>query len=119
MPLLTLILSLLAVPTDRKIYAAELGFVAIYFSEQCRIGNSMETMTRNTLKSNGREVMTFSQGVGPRTLLLVHRCPGCPSLYLRDSHEALATKLETSSTNTLIAQSIAHRDYCSLTCGFN
>lgn len=33
--------------------------------------------------------MTFSAVAGPRTLLLVHGGPGCPSRYLRDSHEAL------------------------------
>jgi proline iminopeptidase len=36
--------------------------------------------------------MTFTLGEGPRTVLLVHGGPGCPSRYLRDSHEALVDR---------------------------
>lgn len=51
----------------------------------------MSTWERRPLRIHGHEVMTFTLGDGPRTLLLAHGGPGCPSRYLRDSHEALAT----------------------------
>lgn len=51
----------------------------------------MRTWERRALRVDGHTVMTFSLGDGPRTLMLVHGGPGCPSLYLRDSHEALAS----------------------------
>lgn len=47
--------------------------------------------TRVRVRVDGYDVMTFSLGQGPRTLLMVHGGPGCPSRYLRDSHEPLAT----------------------------
>lgn len=52
----------------------------------------MRTWERRALTIHGHDVMTFSLGEGPKTLLLVHGGPGCPSLYLRESHEALATQ---------------------------
>jgi proline iminopeptidase len=52
----------------------------------------MHKWKRQPLLIHGHEVMTFSYGGGPKTLMLIHGGPGCPSLYLRDSHEALATK---------------------------
>ena len=45
--------------------------------------------TRQPVGVDGHQVMTFSAGAGPRTLLMVHGGPGCPSRYLRDSHEDL------------------------------
>lgn len=47
---------------------------------------------RRTVDVDGHRVMTFTLGEGPRTVLLVHGGPGCPSRYLRDSHEALADR---------------------------
>lgn len=44
---------------------------------------------RRAVDVDGQRVMTFTAGAGPRTVLLVHGGPGCPSRYLRDSHEAL------------------------------
>ena len=52
----------------------------------------MRTWERRALSIHGHEVMTYSLGEGPNTLLMVHGGPGCPSMYLRDSHEALATE---------------------------
>ena len=50
---------------------------------------AMAEWTRQAVGVAGHQVMTFSAGEGPRTLLLVHGGPGCPSRYLRDSHQAL------------------------------
>lgn len=51
----------------------------------------MTEWVRHNIDVDGHAVMTYSAGaVGDRTLLLVHGGPGCPSRYLRDSHEALA-----------------------------
>jgi len=47
---------------------------------------------RRAVDVDGYRVMTYSLGAGPRTVLLVHGGPGCPSRYLRDSHEALADR---------------------------
>lgn len=47
---------------------------------------------RRTVDVDGHRVMTFTLGEGPRTVLLVHGGPGCPSRYLRDSHEALVDR---------------------------
>jgi len=33
--------------------------------------------------------MAFTAGSGPRTVLLIHGGPGCPSRYLRDGHQSL------------------------------
>ena len=49
----------------------------------------MTEWTRRPVDVDGHQVMTFSAGDGPRTLLMVHGGPGCPSRYLRDSHERL------------------------------
>lgn len=49
----------------------------------------MAEWTRRRVAVNGHQVMTYSAGSGPRTLMLVHGGPGCPSRYLRDSHAAL------------------------------
>lgn len=49
----------------------------------------MAEWTRQSVGVADHQVMTFSVGEGPRTLLLVHGGPGCPSRYLRDSHTAL------------------------------
>lgn len=49
----------------------------------------MAEWSRQAVAVAGYQVMTFSSGTGPRTMLLVHGGPGCPSRYLRDSHEAL------------------------------
>jgi len=45
--------------------------------------------TRRPVGVGGHHVMTFAAGAGPRTVLMVHGGPGCPSRYLRESHEAL------------------------------
>lgn len=47
---------------------------------------------RRAIAVDEHRVMTFTAGAGPRTVLLVHGGPGCPSRYLRDSHEALADR---------------------------
>jgi proline iminopeptidase len=44
---------------------------------------------RRAVDVDGHRVITFSLGEGPRTVLMIHGGPGCPSRYLRDSHEAL------------------------------
>ena len=49
----------------------------------------MAEWTRRAVAVDGHQVMTYSLGAGPRTLLMVHGGPGWPSRYLRDSHEAL------------------------------
>ncbi len=49
----------------------------------------MTKWTRRPVDVDGNQVMTFSAGDGPRTLLMAHGGPGCPSRYLRDSHDAL------------------------------
>ena len=49
----------------------------------------MAEWSRLAVAVDGHQVMTYSLGAGPRTLLMVHGGPGCPSRYLRDSHEAL------------------------------
>lgn len=48
--------------------------------------------TRRPVDVDGHQVMTFTAGTGPRTVLLVHGDPGCPSRYLRDSHAALVDR---------------------------
>ena len=48
--------------------------------------------TREAVDVSGHRVMTFTAGDGPRTLLMVHGGPGCPSRYLRDSHERLTAQ---------------------------
>lgn len=50
---------------------------------------SMTDWTRRPVDVGDHQVMTFTAGTGPRTLLMVHGGPGCPSRYLRDSHEGL------------------------------
>lgn len=47
---------------------------------------------RRAVDVDGHRVMTYTLGAGPRTVLLVHGGPGCPSRYLRDSHDALADR---------------------------
>ncbi|CAN1489191.1 MhpC Predicted hydrolases or acyltransferases (alpha/beta hydrolase superfamily) [Mycobacteriaceae bacterium] len=47
---------------------------------------------RRAVDVDGHRVMTYALGAGPRTVLLVHGGPGCPSRYLRDSHEALVDR---------------------------
>ena len=47
---------------------------------------------RRAVDVDGHRVMTYALGAGPRTGLLVHGGPGCPSRYLRDSHEALVDR---------------------------
>jgi proline iminopeptidase len=47
---------------------------------------------RRPIEVDGHRVMTFTAGDGPRTLVMIHGGPGCPSLYLRDSHEALVER---------------------------
>ncbi len=47
---------------------------------------------RRAVDVDGHRVMTYTLGAGPRTVLLVHGGPGCPSRYLRDSHEALVDR---------------------------
>lgn len=47
---------------------------------------------RRAVDVDGHKVMTFTLGEGPRTVLLVHGGPGCPSRYLRDSHGALVDR---------------------------
>lgn len=49
----------------------------------------MTDWTRRPVDVDGHQVMTFTAGNGPRTLLMVHGGPGCPSRYLRASHEDL------------------------------
>lgn len=49
----------------------------------------MADWIRLPVEVGAHQVMTFTAGQGPRTLLMVHGGPGCPSRYLRDSHEAL------------------------------
>ena len=49
----------------------------------------MTEWIRQPVTVDSHQVMTFTAGSGPRTVLLVHGGPGCPSRYLRDSHEAL------------------------------
>lgn len=44
---------------------------------------------RHPVPVEGYQVMAFTAGSGPRTVLMVHGGPGCPSRYLRDSHQAL------------------------------
>lgn len=48
--------------------------------------------TRRAVEVDGFRVMTYTAGTGPRTVLMAHGGPGCPSRYLRDSHEALVDK---------------------------
>ena len=45
--------------------------------------------TRTPVAVDGHRVMTYTAGTGPRTVLMVHGGPGCPSRYLRDSHQDL------------------------------
>lgn len=52
----------------------------------------MQTWTRNTVNVDGHRVTTFTAGDGPRTLLMAHGGPGCPSRYLRDSHQTLTDR---------------------------
>ncbi len=52
----------------------------------------MTEWTRQPVDVGGHQVMTYTVGIGPRTLLMVHGGPGCPSRYLRDSHEALVAR---------------------------
>jgi proline iminopeptidase len=52
----------------------------------------MTQWTRQPVDVDGNQVMTFSAGDGPRTLLMAHGGPGCPSRYLRDSHHALVER---------------------------
>lgn len=49
----------------------------------------MTEWIRQPVTVDSHQVMTFTAGSGPRTVVLVHGGPGCPSRYLRDSHEAL------------------------------
>lgn len=48
--------------------------------------------TRTPVAVDGHRVMTYTAGTGPRTVLMVHGGPGCPSRYLRDSHESLVER---------------------------
>lgn len=52
----------------------------------------MTEWTRTPVAVDGHQVMTYTAGAGPRTLLMVHGGPGCPSRYLRDSHEFLVER---------------------------
>jgi len=52
----------------------------------------MTEWTRRPVDVNGHQVMTFSAGAGRRTLLMAHGGPGCPSRYLRDSHDSLVER---------------------------
>ena len=47
---------------------------------------------RRRVDIDGHQVVTFTAGSGPRTVLMVHGGPGCPSRYLRDSHAALVDR---------------------------
>jgi proline iminopeptidase len=49
----------------------------------------MTEWIRRPVDVDGYQVMTFTAGAGSRTLLMAHGGPGCPSLYLRDSHADL------------------------------
>lgn len=48
--------------------------------------------TRRPVDVAGHQVMTYTAGTGPLTLLMVHGGPGCPSRYLRDSHKGLVAR---------------------------
>lgn len=52
----------------------------------------MTEWIRRPVSVDGHQVMTFTAGNGPHTLLMVHGGPGCPSRYLRDSHEGLVDR---------------------------
>jgi proline iminopeptidase len=55
------------------------------------VGQTIEWI-RKSVPVSGHDIMTFSAGSGPHTLLMVHGGPGCPSRYLRDSHEGLVER---------------------------
>ena len=45
-----------------------------------------ENFKRIPLKYRGSQIMTYSMGEGPETLLMLSGGPGCPSNFLRDTH---------------------------------